>query len=535
MLSRLSPRLAAAGRALPGRFARLRRGRAWRVAAVVAAGLLGGWLGLLLGGQVVTPIGPADIELSVSPDWNGETVLDVSPLGKLEFDTHAAPLRFEAGISEIRFSAAEEMFQDPEAIDRMAASIGSELRTGVIRLFVQAVVAAVLGAALTALAVFRDWRRAGFSALTALAVLAGAGGLTYATFNPAAIAEPRYTGLLAGAPQVVGSAENVVNRFSQYREQLAGLVGNVSQLYEATSALPVYENDDDTVRVLHVSDIHLNPASWNVIRSLTEQFQIDVVVDTGDITDRGSAAEDVFVDDIGSLDVPYVWVRGAHDSMGTQRAVEAQENAVVLDGDTAEVRGITFYGAGDPRFSPDQTRDNPGDEELAAIGAEQAEEAAAAEDEVDIAVLHDRAQAEAFSGRVPLVLTGHGHNRWTEVEPTGTRFFAQGSTGGAGLRGLDRGDDDPTPYEASVLYIDPGTDRLQAWDDITLGGLGLTSAQIERHIEEDPDRALSPPPPTDAPTRTPTPSAPAEEGQTPTLPGGRPEPSPTAPTPPSPS
>jgi hypothetical protein len=33
---------------------------------------------------------------------------------------------------------------------------------------------------------------------------------------------------------------------------------------------------------------------------------------------------------------------------------------------------------------------------------------------------------------------------------------------------------------------------LQAWDDITLGGLGLTSVQIERHIESDPDREITP-------------------------------------------
>jgi hypothetical protein len=35
---------------------------------------------------------------------------------------------------------------------------------------------------------------------------------------------------------------------------------------------------------------------------------------------------------------------------------------------------------------------------------------------------------------------------------------------------------------ASVLYFDRTTRALQAWDDITLGGLGLTSVSIERHL-----------------------------------------------------
>ncbi len=481
-------------RSLVGMVARIRRGRIWRAVTVAAAALVGAWLGLTLGGQVLTPIGPADVELRVIPSWPGETVVDVAPLGKLAFDTHAAPLRFEASISEIRLAAAEEMFQNPEAIDRIADDIGNDLRRGVIHLFAQAAVAAVLGAGLAALLVFRSWRRAGWSALTALVTFAAAGGLTVATFNPGAIAEPRYTGLLAGAPQVVGSAENVVNRFSEYREQLAGLVGNVSQLYEATSTLPIYEEDDSTIRVLHVSDIHLNPASWNVIDSLREQFRVDLIVDSGDISDRGSAAEDGFVDEIADLEVPYVWVRGNHDSMGTQRAVEAQPNTIVLDGDIQEVGGIVFYGAGDPRFTPDKARDNPANEEVAALGVEQAASIEDADPPVDVAVLHDPLQGQAFSGEVPLVLSGHGHRRWTEMEDTGTRFIVQGSTGGAGLRGLDRGEDQPTPYEASVLYFDTATKRLQAWDNVTLGGLGLTSAQIERHIEDDPDRDITPAP-----------------------------------------
>jgi len=495
-------------RRLRDRFARLRRGRFWRVVAVVLAGIAGGWVGLAVGGQVLTPIGPADVNLGVSPSWRGETVINIAPLGKLAFDTHAAPLRFEATIAEIRLAAAEEMFQNPDSINRLGASIVADLKRGVVALAWRAVLFSVGTAALVSLLLFRSWLRSLGSALTALVMLATAGGVTYLTFNPGAIAEPRYTGLLAGAPQVVGSAEDVINHFSEYQAQLAGLVGNVSQLYQVTSALPVYEEDAATIRVLHVSDLHLNPAAWEVIGSLVEQFQVAAVVDSGDISDRGSAAEDVFMDRIAELDVPYVWVRGNHDSMGTQRAVAAQPNAVVLDGDTVEVAGLRFYGAGDPRFTPDKALENPTDEEVAALGAEQARGVAEADPPVDVAVLHDPLQGEGFSGVVPLVLSGHGHERWTEVRETGTRIFVQGSTGGAGLRGLEH--DEPTPYQASVLYFDAETKRLQAWDDITLGGLGLSSAQIERHLESDPDREITPaeetpgPPETVAPTPTPT-------------------------------
>ncbi|MFC7329144.1 metallophosphoesterase [Marinactinospora rubrisoli] len=503
-------------RALAAGFARLRRGRVWRAAAVLAAALLGGWLGLALGGQVMTPVGPADVNLSMSPSWRGETVVNVAPLGKLGFDTHLAPLRFEATISEIRLAAAQELFENPEAINRLADGIVADVRQGVVHLFVRAAAVSVAGAGIMGLLLFRSWRRAGLSALTALVLFAAAGAGTVGTFNPNAISEPRYTGLLAGAPQVVGSAEDVVNRFSEYRGQLATLVGNVSRLYEATSTLPVYDEEDTTIRVLHVSDIHLNPAAWNVIRSLSEQFQVDLIIDSGDLTDRGSAAEDAFADEIARLDVPYVWIRGNHDSMGTQRAVQDQPNAVVLDDEIAEVGGLRLYGAGDPRFTPDRARDNPDETAVAATGARQAAAVADADPPVDVAILHDPLQGEAFSGTVPLVLSGHGHRRWTRLADTGTRMFVQGSTGGAGLRGLDPGADRPTPYAASVLYFDPESRRLQAWDDVTLGGLGLTSAQIERHIEQNPDRELTPAsPPPASPTGTTATTPPASGSPSP--------------------
>lgn len=469
---------------------RWRSGRPWRWSCVVVAGLLGGWLGLALGGQVVTPIGPADVTFSLSPQWHGETVVNVAPLGQLAFDTHAAPLRIEAAITDIRLSAAEEMFTDPEAIDRMAAGIGADLTDGVIALVLRSLIVAVLGAALMGFLLFRNARRALASALTTLVVLVASGGAAALTFNPSAIAEPRYTGLIAGAPQVVGSADDVVSRFSEYQEQLAGLVGNVAMIYEATSTLPVYDEDESVIRVLHVSDIQLNPASWSIIGTLREQYAVDVIVDSGDLTDRGSAAEDAFAEEIGKLDVPYVWVRGQHDSMGTQRAVAAQPNAVVLDDDVAEVGGLTFYGAGDPRFTPDATRLNPDAAGVAALGEEQAASIAGGDDDVDVAILHTRTQARPFDGVVPLALAGNEHSRSTELTDLGTRFLVQGSTGGAGLSGLEQGRGRPTPYQASVLYFDAETGRLQARDDIDLGGIGLTSAQVERHIEADPDRVV---------------------------------------------
>jgi hypothetical protein len=43
----------------------------------------------------------------------------------------------------------------------------------------------------------------------------------------------------------------------------------------------------------------------------------------------------------------------------------------------------------------------------------------------------------------------------------------------------------------SELDIDRSTRLLEAWDDITLGGIGLTPAEIDRRIAPDPFRHRS--------------------------------------------
>jgi hypothetical protein len=56
----------------------------------------------------------------------------------------------------------------------------------------------------------------------------------------------------------------------------------------------------------------------------------------------------------------------------------------------------------------------------------------------------------------------------------------QGSTGGAGLRALEG--EYPEPLTCTVLYLDPVTGALQAYDEITLGGLGETEVTIQRVV-----------------------------------------------------
>jgi hypothetical protein len=96
--------------------------------------------------------------------------------------------------------------------------------------------------------------------------------------------------------------------------------------------------------------------------------------------------------------------------------------------------------------------------------------------------------------------------------PERTLLMVEGSTGGAGLRGLESSK--PLPLALSILYFDQDR-HLSAYDDIQVGGTGLTEVSLQRHLAQPDSKAAPTPSPATLATSssssstppTPTPSA----------------------------
>ncbi|WP_033343944.1 metallophosphoesterase family protein [Catenuloplanes japonicus] len=503
-------RVRSAGALVRRPFTKSRARRAGGLVAVLAVAIAGVALGLLVAGRVDADIGPFRAELSVGPSLTGETKVDIPPLGSLVLDSHDGPARLTVELGELDQRRTEALIDDPTGITRATQSVVGDIQRGLMRLGFRAAAVSMLSAMVLAWLIYRRAGRVAAAGLTALVIVLGSLGIGALTIRPQSIEEPRYEGLLVNAPALVGDVQKIASDYNKYAEQLQRLVGNVSRIYATVSTLPTYEPQEGTTRILHVSDLHLNPASWSVIRTIVEQYRIDAVIDTGDITDWGSEPEASYVASIGLLDVPYVYIRGNHDSTPTQQAVASQSNAVVLDNQIAEVAGLTIAGIGDPRFTPDKEtagKDTTEEEQarLAATGARLDTTITAGGKPVQIALVHDPKMAGPLAGDVPLVLAGHTHNREVrdlkEGDPS-TLLMTQGSSGGAGLRGLES--DEPVPLALSVLYFDE-TKSLQAYDDIRVGGTGQSQVTLERRLVGDTVAPLlTPPPASNAPSDGPS-------------------------------
>jgi len=447
---------------------------------VVAVSIMATTSGIMLFGMSTGDIGPLKTEVRFIPAITGGSVIDLGLLGEIRFDSHIGPLRVDVEVRSMSATTAGDLVTSDE-LEEFPQDAAKDLRKALIITGIKAAAGGLAVSLLASWLIYRKKREVLAVVGTSMMLLATACGLMSMTYNPSAILEPRYRGLVASVPTLIGDVQDIAENFDRYRNQLDKLLLNVSKLFESGMNLPSYDAGNNTVKLLHVSDLHLNPQGMDMIHILVKQFGIDVVVDTGDISDHGTSVEDPYLAEITRVNAPYVFVRGNHDSMHTEDVIKSKSNAIVLDNsDIVNIAGLTFSGVGDPRFTPDKS--TPKIAEKAVVDLVAAMAANIKGKGVDIALVHDATATTPLKDRVALILSGHTHKRETVRISDVTTLMVSGSTGGGGLRALSG--DEPAPLEATIIHISKTTRRVVAWDEITMGGVGSATVQVTRHLPE---------------------------------------------------
>lgn len=504
--------------------------RALGVALVV---LLGSAVGAALAPAVTTHVGPLEAAIRVRPSVQGGVHVLLPPAGEARFATHWSPVAVDVQVVTVDLAQAQRLLASPTAIRDLSLSAPADLRSATLKAAGLSAGSAVAGAVVLSLLIYRRrWRRTAITLVGVVGLLSTMGISTALTFDADRFAQPRFTGLLSQAPYIAGEATGLVQRLENYRAGVADIVQGVTTLYAMSGRLPVVAPSsagEDLVTVLHVSDLHVNPLGFDLVERLVADFDVQVVVDSGDITTWGTEVEAGTLSWIGRLGVPYVFVRGNHDSRRTEALIGSLPNGIVLDGGVTEVAGLRLAGIGDPVFTPEGGRrvppavlgsprpsatspapaagsatvpPPPPDLQVRA-GTRLAEAISAwngtrADTPVDIAVVHEPYAVPPLLGTVPLVLTGHFHSRdITRDEATGTLVMRQGSTGGAGISADFQavGEGKALPLEATLLYVARSGSRagqVVAYDEVTVGGFGTASASVERTVVRQPEPAPSP-------------------------------------------
>ena len=443
---------------------------------VALAGAFAALAALPLIPQVSHDLGPATVtgEARVG---TGQTVFSAPPLGTVSAATHETPVRLELALSRIDVTALEEQLSNGFVPAEMISQIEDDLRGLVKRLIAQILLGSAIVGLLVAAVLPRRrlgnflWAVAGSILTTATAV-----GVTISTFDDRAFEEPTFSGALVRAPEVLETFERGSASLDSLSSHYENLAGRISELMSLTSLdRPTEALGDETI--LHVSDVHSNPLGLEIVKRLARTFEVDAVVDTGDLTSFGEPLETRLVTLLDDLNTPYYFVPGNHDSPANRIEIDTGSDAVLLDQETVNVGGIEILGWADPTFTADNDLTTEEGNDLRLAEAEEVAKATVALGP-DVLAVHDVRLAEEAVGEVPLVLSGHQHERSLELRD-GTLILSVGSAGATGLGSFLIETD--LPYEAEVVHFRDGLPY--AIDYVSFFGLG-EEFEIDRDIIE---------------------------------------------------
>lgn len=458
-----------------------------RLATMSGAALLGAAVAVV--GLVLVPagtyrVGPAQISAKATAG-EGATSLLFPPLGSVRADTHGAPLTVNLSLREIDVATLAQEVESLTGRRALTGTVESDLRAMAGGLALRSVLFGVAwGAIALALMPHRRLRYvlagAGGGAL-AVAVLVAA---TAVSFDVNRFQEPRFTGALSRAPVVIDAIARGEISIPEVRSRYEGAAERLANMMRIL-AEPDQDPQQDSVAILHISDVHSNPIGVEIARQLVGQFEIDAVLDTGDLTNFGVHLETQIADLVEEVGAPYYFVPGNHDSAAVRARLGEAENVTVMDQGVQDVEGIRILGWGDPTYTNWNALPPAEAAELREREAETVADAVAAE-EPDILAVHDHRLAGSSVGLVPVVLSGHYHRQIFETV-RGTRILGVGTTGASGFKSFTLEAD--MDHEAQIIYLRAG--RPVAFDYVTVSGLG-GEFQIQRRLLE-PMQLAGPP------------------------------------------
>jgi predicted MPP superfamily phosphohydrolase len=456
----------------------------------LVAGAVGALLAVTFLVREDARIGPATVRLSARPALSGSSRLALPPFGSVTARTHAGPIAFRASVDDVDVQALGRLIDSAPAsggLEDTLTPLEHQARRAASVFLLKLALVGLAGSLLGVLAFRRrSWRvlrRCLLGGAVAIQVLLIP---TVATFDVGAFRAPRYQGAVEYAPTLIGDVRTGVQRLHTLRDEMALISENLNRAYDALAQPPPNLGGSDTLRVLHVSDLHLNPTGFDLAQRLAAYFEVDAVVDTGDMGTWGLPIEPAIAAKVRGFRVngkqlPYLFVKGNHDSPEMVRAVAHNPNAHVLDWSAFSLRGVSFYGVGDPSFSPGEGYRTDEFELLKRSKSIQVGEAIdAGVPRPDVLLVHDPQLAAYAAGHVATVLDGHLHAFGLQLV-NGTRQVTDGTTGAAGPDGFRN--KNPQPYSAEVFYFDTRTRRPLAVDRITVDSLRTDALQSSFSVQ----------------------------------------------------
>lgn len=452
------------------------------ILALVIMAVLGSMLFIQLFARLSFQYDSFSFNLKASFNPLGGTIINVPPVGKLYLKTHHAPWQFIFTLDAIDFSKLEKQLDSLPLKEEWLKTLEQETLHAILKLFLLVIAIGLSGAFIT-LWVLRikpftkDFYYGISGPLLLILLLIAITGLTY---DSDAVETPHYQGVLASAPWAMNLVTMGLDNIEVIGDNLKKISRDLPNLFKQAGQIKNIGDLRFDLVALHVSDIHNNPAAFEFISELVYNFKIELIIDTGDLTDYGTPLEAEIINQIAKIRIPYIFVPGNHDSPLIINRLKKIPFVKVLEQGIINTKGLTIAGQADPA-SLAYNSDLASEEEFRNSAAVLKETLQNTEKVPNIVLIHNRELVKELTGQMPIPLILHGHDhQYRLTTEANTIINDTGTTGAAGLRGLT---EEGVPYSATILYWRKSPDgemNLKALDSIKING-AVGKLTIERH------------------------------------------------------
>lgn len=444
--------------------------------------IIGAIVLLNLVGTINLQIDPIELSVTTNIGIPGYTRLTIPPIGSISASTHRQPVKITVALQNIDLEGLKDLVSaaESDAQTLLISHFSSRIKKSVFLVLLKYMGIAGIGGMLGVLILGKRSLQALFTGFVTGSILLGLLiGTIYFSFNIQAFQHPKYQGIIEAAPWMINLIEESIVKVEELGELIQSMAKNLYSVFNQIENLKGVGILTADLIVLHVSDIHNHPVAYDFARQVIQSFPIDLVIDTGDLTDLGSPLEAEIVRQIEQLGVTYVFISGNHDTPDVIRRLEQTENVILIDAELKHILGLSIAGIDDPLADSYSSRTAP-TEELIKL-AQDINDKYRDEQPPDIFCVHNHRIASLLEpGIFPIVLYGHNHiQSFDQVDDT--VYINAGTTGAAGIRGLQS--KEPVPFSLSILYfsndLEKNTYRLTAVDSIQVQGLEA-SFSLER-------------------------------------------------------
>lgn len=399
-----------------------------------------------------------EVGLTVHTATEGKTVIDIPPVGEVMAHTHRSPLLLKLSLNSIDLDRLKAMLNQQTSQDTLMQE-AQKLVMEQMKKFVAITLAlSFFGGAFGVLVFQRKKAKeilaGGLIGLFTVALLLS---LTYKTFDIQKFRNPEYEGAIKAAPWMISLVQDGITTVNTWGKEMRLIATNLYGLFQRVETLKEVSTSESEIKVLHVTDIHNNPASFDFIDQVVKTFGVDVVVDSGDISDFGTPLETALLERIKKVKVPYVFVPGNHETQGIITELKKIPNVTVVEGGVINMKGLNIAAIEDPS-ALSQDYHSPKPDEITAYRDKLQKIIDQSKVEPDIVVAHNPKIAGNFWGKYPLVLCGHDHQYKIKVKPDSVMIDA-GTSGAAGIGALRTKKE--IPYSFVLLHFGNAEGKIQ--------------------------------------------------------------------------